>query len=497
MGPPDGGIFMDYRDLATYRHDGLSKEQAASNYVWDFHIYLANELKKTHPDKYLLYMSGMGAQLIFNHIRPDSLPDNIIYPFTQPYSAYRVLNSTNNAVINYRKPWLKLQPKGVKSPIWDYFLYYRTTTPRYPVIFSQSLQQEMQEMETYADGKFIEVRAEYMLSGTQGANKDRIAIVPLMHLMMYVQMKLFWDPELDMKALLEEYYQLYFGPAAAEMKEFHEFAEAVWNRQESRSITSSTGFLKEQDVAQYFEILSRAKEKAGQNSVHYNRIAAMEKEMESLEKLFPNLKRTGPDYRAHWTPQPWDLDGNVDKYKYNWVTLQDNMTAKKITRNLTKVALALPRQKKDYLTVAAICYENKMANLKADCKLNDDVSIFQDDVLEVYINTPERSYFKVVVNSNGAIYDESHDATIVERDTLPVLWNPDCKAVVKKYDDRWTVELMIPTGDFGKLGPTKEYPWGIQVARTRYAGGTSETFSLAPTGGRYDTMNKWGNLWMR
>ncbi len=29
---------------------------------------------------------------------------------------------------------------------------------------------------------------------------------------------------LDRKAMLEEYYRLYFGPAAAEMKEFHEFA---------------------------------------------------------------------------------------------------------------------------------------------------------------------------------------------------------------------------------------------------------------------------------
>jgi hypothetical protein len=38
-----------------------------------------------------------------------------------------------------------------------------------------------------------------------------------------------------------------------------------------------------------------------------------------------------------------------------------------------------------------------MDKLKADCVTNDDAGIFDDDVVEVYVNTPERSYFKVVV----------------------------------------------------------------------------------------------------
>ena len=152
---------------------------------------------------------------------------------------------------------------------------------------------------------------------------------------------------------------------------------------------------------------------------------------------------------------------------------------------------------KSALIIGAICNESNMGKLKADCKLNDKFEIFSDDVLEVYINTPERSYFKIVVNPNGAIWDESTDVSIVERDTLPILWNPGTKAVVKKFDDRWTVEIMIPSKDFGNIGPTKEFPWGIQVGRTRFTGGNAECWAIAPTNGAYATLNRWGDLWMR
>ena len=45
----------------------------------------------------------------------------------------------------------------------------------------------------------------------------------------------------------------------------------------------------------YFDILNRAREKAGRDSVYDKRIAMIETEMEPLKKLFPNLKRVGPE----------------------------------------------------------------------------------------------------------------------------------------------------------------------------------------------------------
>ena len=56
--------------------------------------------------------------------------------------------------------------------------------------------------------------------------------------------------------------------------------------------------------------------------------------------------------------------------------------------------------------------------------------------------------------------------------------------------------MMIPTKDFGKTGPTKQYPWGIQVCRTRCAEGM-EWSSLGTGPGLYAELTEWGNRVVR
>jgi hypothetical protein len=492
IGPPDGGIKMDVRDENLYGKPGDSLIQKASRYVWDFHVYLAKELKKSHPDKYLLYCSGGGANEVPENI--EEFPDNIIVPFAQPYSAYMVLNSTERATLDLRKKWHAKMKTVKKAPIWDYYLYYCG----YPVFFTEYLQKEMQECLPYCDGKFIEINpGAYKVEGEKN-QRYRLDKYGLKHLMVYWQSKLFWDPDMDRKAMLEEYYGLFFGPAKAEMKEFHEFAEEVWCRQESRSVTETTGFLKEKDVERYFEILKRARDKAGKDTVYDKRIAQMESEMASLRTFFASLKRTGPKVEAHVAPGPVKIDGNLNKYPAEWrVTLRNNATGELPVSNKTEAVIAMPPDC-SALIIGVICHEDQMDKIKSDCKLNDTFNIFDDDVVEVYVNTPERSYFKVAVNPDCVIWDESTDATIVDRDTLPVLWNPGTEAVVKKDKDRWTVEIKIPTKDMGTSKPTESKPWGIQVGRTRFTGdGGGIGWSIAPTAGPYRTLNKWGDLYVK
>lgn len=495
VGPPDGGVTMDARDIPLYGKPTDTIHQKASNYVWDFHVFLAKELKKSHPDKVLIYMTGAGAAELPTNL--DAFPDNLLVPPHIAPSSLWALDTYRRTATEDNRKWLEKMSFVRRAPAWDHWLSYRSLThPRYPVVFTKTLQGQMKEIQPYANGKFIEIQpGEGRDVG--GKKASQLGVPGLVHLMVYWQNKLFWDPDSDRQQILGEYYRLFFGPAQAEMKEFYEFAEEVWSRQKSRSLTESTGFLKEADVDRYFEILSRARVRAGKDTVYDKRIAAIESEMLSLKKLFPNLKRTGPSFRAYPAPTRLAVDGDVGKYRYGWTTLRDMTTGEIPVKNMTSAAVAMAPDK-SALIVGAVCYENRMSELKADCKVNDASSIFQDDVIEIYVNTPERSYFKVVVNPNGAVWDETTDVAVIDRDTLPILWNPGVRAVVKKFPDRWTVEIVIPTKDFGNLGPTEEYPWGIQVGRTRFTGGNDEAWAIAPTsGGPYRTLNRWGNLWMR
>ncbi|MFA7159161.1 MAG: DUF4838 domain-containing protein [Kiritimatiellia bacterium] len=500
ISPPDGGLYMDARDISLYGKPDDTMAQKTANYIWDFNVFLAKELKKAHPDKFLLYgSSGTGRGVPSNM---EEFPDNMIVPFAQTYSAYRVLESNDLAVINGRKEWFAKMKTIRKGPIWDYFLYYRTSDrPRYPVFFTAHLQKEVQEMLPYSDGKFIEIQPEYYMAEGDKNPRSRLGNHGLIHLMVYWHSKLFWDPFIDRKAMLEEYYGLFFGPARGEMKEFHEFAEAVWCRQDSRSVTADSGFLKEKDVDRYFEILQRARQRAGKDTVYDRRIAQMENEMASLKKLFPNLKRSGPEFRAYLAREQVVVDGDLEKPLWTkvsaWHTMGDPATGEIPDKNQTRVAFRWTADK-SMIVFAAICMESRMDKLSSSAKGNDDPAILSDDSVHIFLATPERSYFKIAANADGKIWDESRDPTIVARDTLPNLWNPGVKAVAKKEKDRWLVELSIPAADFGTLGPARPYMWGINVCRHRTAGGEPEDFSLVPgvTAGA-EGLPALGNLWVR
>jgi hypothetical protein len=406
-----------------------------------------------------------------------------------------MITSQGRDLKELRSKWLaKLTSK--KLYIWDYYLFYRAGYQGYPVVFTKLLQDEMKALDGVCEGKFIEI------ASTKVKPPYKLCCPGLSHLLHYWQGKLYWDPDMDREKMMNEYYELYFGPAKAEMKEFYEFAEEVWMRPDSRRITRAGGFLKPKDVDRYFDILARARAKAGKDSVYDKRVAQIETEMAPLKKLFPIKPPTGPKIFGFHSEIPASIDGNLDKpfwtAKDTWYKFGNLADGSPLPdEKSAQVSFRLSKDNSS-LIVGIKCFEPEMSKILAKTKLKDDMNIFLDDVVEVHIETPECSYFKVVVNPEGTIWDECQDTVIIERDTTPLLWDPGTKAAVKKGKDFWSAEIMIPTKDFGSVGPTEKNPWGINVFRNRMAGGKSETSSLSPTGHtRFLDLSKMCNLWIK
>lgn len=491
LGMPDAFTQIDAEDSARWPSES-SYFGKYSDYVWDYWIDMAQRLQKTHPDKYLACMA------YGNHFEPptnvETLPPNVALTMVYGDSALHL--ATSNHVRQARQQFLDKFTASNKLYRWDHYRFYVEGRPRYPVVFTRQLQQEMQQLAGICEGKFIEIYPTYT-----GPHGPRIECPGLSHLLHYLQGKLYWDPDLDLPALLDEYYTLYFGPAAEEMREFYEFSEAVWMRPETRSISQYSGFLKEDDVDRYFAILAAARAKAGDGTVYDRRIAQIEDEMQPLKKLFPNLQRTGPEFRAYITDKPVTLDGKLDEDIWTYVTMnysmRDLVTGETPRKNGAYASFRLVDNGKNLL-IGIRCDETAMDKLTATAKRHDDFDIFNDDVVEIYIETPERSYFKIVVNSDNLVWDESRDVTIIDRDTQAVMWNPGTQSAVHKADDGWSVEIKIPTADFGDLGPDKTFPWGINVCRTRLVNGKAELYAISPTGAPfYADLTKLGNLWAR
>jgi len=494
-GAPDGAHTWDYRDKAKYFAGGKSNGQAIANLFWDFHVPVAEKLKKLHPDKNLIWFTR--SEELPDNVDPKRIPDNIIFPGFSCYPSNLVLPHLCKAAMDRPKNVERIFGRRPKSPIWEAWLDYRTpSSPRYPIFFPKVLQKYRQALLPYSDGCFMEISWEPQSEGIRGA--QRLGCPKLHAPMMYINNKLFWDPDLDMKALLDEYYRLYFGPAEKEMRTFFEYAEEVWGRKESRSVTATSGFLKEKDVERFFAILADAKAKCPKESAYFRRVEYLEKGYAPLKKMFESLKRQGPVFRLNSMPAKKAPDGDFKNY-LQWITMAVNRTAEPVPKNRTEVCVQMTNDRKE-LWIAVRCYETKMDKLAAVCKTHDDAGIFDDDLVEVYIDTPERSYFKLAVNPNGTLYDTTTDVSIINRDTLPNLWESGARVWTKKFNDRWEVEMMIPTADFGKLGPSRQYLWGLNVCRTRIADlgvRNQECSSISPTGANFAFQKRWAQVWKR
>ena len=118
------------------------------------------------------------------------------------------------------------------------------------------------------------------------------------------------------------------------------------------------------------------------------------------------------------------------------------------------------------------------------------MSIFDDDTVEVRLETAGGSRPFIVVNPAGVVYDEC----VTERlEDLPTFYEVS-QVAVKRQPDRWTVELRIDAEPIKGERPTVKRPWGIHVNRQRMAGERPEHTMLSPSGTNFKNMTTMASL---
>ena len=348
-------------------------------------------------------------------------------------------------------------------------------------------------------GFLVEVGWKSGADVTKARNEPQIARPWISHIMLYLHGKLCWDRNLDVQATLNEYYDLFYGPAKAEMKEFFEFAESIWTSPEARQITAAGGFLKPEDVDRYFDILQRAKAKAG-DTVYGQRIDGIRQEMDALSLLFEKLKRKGPSLQIKASKAKPLIDGDLEKpfwleedpQRYGFYPLKDMMTGETPEHVETKVAFRWLNDN-SALIVGIECIEPKMNKLREACNAADSPAIYGDDMVEIRLETASGIRPFIAINSAGVVLDEC----ITERlEDLPNFYRVG-KVAVKKYPDRWTAEVQIDAKPISGGRPTKFLPWGVNVSRQRMAGNEPEHYMLSPSGSNFREPTCMGNIFVR
>ena len=495
IGQPDGwGDRLDDRDVAAgWDREELGRDGRFSDYMWDFAIDVAAQVRRERPDTKFFTMSYSCTREPPRDV--DEIPGDIGILLAQRCE----IPGRFQEDLARRRRWLQRAPSSDLF-LYDYYLAHypgkgRAVVP-VPAIFTTNMAESFRELPdrcrvSFAEMSWSKSRAHGLLLGLPGIN----------HLTLYLHGKFCWDRDLDLEATLEDYYDKFFGPAKDEMREFYEFAGEVWMRPGPRQITASSGFLKSEDVPEYFRILDRARVKAG-DTVYGERIDFIANEMEPLKRLFTELKRTGPYVRLRVMDEIPRIDGDLAKpfwtYPADKVALRDCVTGAaglnwadpRVPRIGTTAAFRwLPDNS---LLVGVACYEDRMGHLKAltPASQRDRDSIWSDDNVEIHLETPDGYRAVVAVNPNGAVHDRcvTPDAAAV-----PVTWRAG-EVAARRLPDRWTAEIRIEgLGDM----PNRSYPWGVNVFRQRLTGESIELQALSPTGNEsfLNAESKMGNLY--
>ena len=449
------------KDMPSRGKDGV-----CSDYVWDFINRVATEVYKTHPDRKVI----CGAYGVYTlppekiaHFSPNVMVGimDSRYSFTNP--------DLRTKALELRKGWLT---KVIPGNLYIHN-HYLCSWWRLPVYFPHAIAEDLHSLKSLSQGEYIELAVDKKSYAAMEAPAFN-------HLNVYVTGRYYWDADQNIEALLSEYYEKFYGPAAKEMKAFIEYSEANWDKMSSNAAPASKAL----------ELLEAARKAAG-DTVYGKRIELVadycQKSLAALRDRVADRK----DVPKACFSQPSKndskitVDGRLDEPSWN-------------TRAYPLAGLEAGRSPLSGTSFRVIwgsreiyfgirCEEPDMKNLNITTTKNDDSAIFKGDYVDVLLETQGHSYYQIAVNPAGAIFDADM------KDGTNLAWSSSTQIAVFKGDTFWSVEMLVPVGDMmdGGVDPMKSvegycpsatFPWAINVCRQRARSTGIERSAWSPTG---------------
>ena len=126
----------------------------------------------------------------------------------------------------------------------------------------------------------------------------------------------------------------------------------------------------------------------------------------------------------------------------------------------------------EFLYAAARCHEPAARKLKDEPRERDR-GAWRDNDFEVFLQPPGSNvFFQLITNTLGSVFD----ARYVDNDQ-DLAWNPDWERAVRVDASSWTVELRLPWRALGEAAPKAGAEWRGNLARHHVVPGKGETYS--------------------
>ncbi|MHC4871251.1 MAG: DUF4838 domain-containing protein [Planctomycetota bacterium] len=446
---------------------------------------VARDLYKTHPDKWVSF----GAYSSYR-TAPESIekfPPNVM-----------VFVASHRPGMDHPEKWKDQMDlingwKKVTGP----GRLIRNCNNYYDLVFHpRSFARELKRLKGISIGDWNEVRRGGIVFPDK--RKGVAWYTPgIDHLNQYVNARFLWDADQDVEKILNEYYTLFYGPAAEDVKAAFNYAEKNYTR------TGQAQFIDLEKRITFAERLVKGKEKAGE-SIYAKRIELILEGLKPLEQMKRNLeleKLRGEVTRYlrimnlsgnnKWKDMRDTLvmDGKLDEPFWKIYPHGGRLKTAETGKNAPLNTKFICRWYKDQLVFGIHCQDVPGRKLNITTEKNNDKAILDGDRIEILLETNVNSYYRIVVNPAGALWDTN----MAERVDVSGDWDSLAHAVAHKGEGFWSVEVKIPiiNEEEGMTDPlhnvvgrypTKSWPWFFNLGRVRVGEKGIEVFSYNKTG---------------
>ena len=376
-------------------------------------------------------------------------------------------------------PWSVLHPEKMKAQI-DEIKAWRDKLGRpvwiwtYPGKYGTQAYPGIPHMTPKCVGVFYKAAAPYIFGTFMESESDRFLYN---YLNFYVVSRILWNRDTDVDAVLKEHYELMFGAAAPEMRDYFEALEETWTHEVvGKTVETSLGpsVIRATDtmlwgsiyspnvLAKHDALLSRAAAKVAAGSLEAKRIALFRRE------FFDRMNEQAKVFHARQAKVKalrWKASADPSGALVVDHTFLDKPATDPVATRLTaeKTATAL--------VIRADCDEPDMDAVVAVDRRHDDVEIWKDNGVELFLNVSgdRVNYYHFLCNSKGSMTDIKCIKSGAGYAQSDASWESGAKTEVSRRPGGWTVTYRIPLAAF----PDKvadAFPADIIRSRVRTSG---------------------------
>jgi uncharacterized protein DUF4838/cellulose/xylan binding protein with CBM9 domain len=428
----------------------------ASKLIWSFIERCANQVKKgKYPDTKIVCLAYSSYSDPYPGMK--KLPDNVVVGFCasdlkRPYFLHYKDNFEK-----FKKLAAQWDSKS-KGPLafWMHYLYRWAQPHHYaiPIHTPQMYEDILKVMSKHGRWAYIQL------------NGDSV----MMELFnRYMLLKQLYNPNLRWKDLFNDYIDKFYGPEAGPIikKVYGEIGAKSVEQLQKRSGRSdvwekyySPAFLKEcrKQVTRAEKVTKGTEYEAAIKLFSKYYLGLMEDGQKVFDKNIRQVMKKGSAKTSFCRLRgPIKIDGVMDEKAWGKpirrLPLYNNVNGKS-TKWKTRVAVT---RSNDTLYFGFICDDPKTLERSSKKGDHDAVEIFLDP------NHDHNSYYQLFITMDGKVTDVFFEGNGEKGNHG---WTSNAKVAVKRYKDKWTMEVAIPRKSFPENVTYPKYPWGANVCRT-------------------------------